>query len=125
MTSGELDIRGLIDKWLAASKAGDTETLLGLLADDVLFLTPGRDPFGKEDFAKMSEGQAAASLEIDGRSEITELQILGDWAFIVNKLSVSVNKPGETPVVRSGHTLTLFKKVGGRWLLARDANLLA
>jgi hypothetical protein len=26
---------------------------------------------------------------------------------------------------RSGHTLTVFRKVGNKWLLSRDANLLA
>ncbi|RYD27259.1 MAG: hypothetical protein EOP87_21455 [Verrucomicrobiaceae bacterium] len=28
------------------------------------------------------------------------------------------------PVARSGHTLTILRKEKGKWLLARDANLL-
>jgi ketosteroid isomerase-like protein len=31
---------------------------------------------------------------------------------------------GAAPVVRTGPTLTVFRKEGGRWLLARDANML-
>jgi ketosteroid isomerase-like protein len=36
---------------MAASRAGDTATVLSLMADDVIFRVPGREPFGKEAFA--------------------------------------------------------------------------
>jgi len=32
---------------------------------------------------------------------------------------------GTEPVRRAGHTLTILKKQDGRWVIARDANLLA
>jgi len=54
-SNDEQAIRKLVDAWLAASKAGDTETVLTLMAEYVLFLTPGREPFGKEAFAKTNE----------------------------------------------------------------------
>jgi hypothetical protein len=31
---------------------------------------------------------------------------------------------GGQPLERAGHTLTVLKRVGSKWLLARDANLL-
>ena len=42
MKSDEQEIRQLVAAWMAATKAGDIETVLGLMADDVVFLMPGR-----------------------------------------------------------------------------------
>jgi ketosteroid isomerase-like protein len=42
MERDEQAIRDLIATWLAASKAGDTKTVLNLVADDVVFLVPGQ-----------------------------------------------------------------------------------
>ncbi len=33
--------------------------------------------------------------------------------------------PGRAPMQRAGHTLTVLRRVSGKWLLARDANLLS
>jgi ketosteroid isomerase-like protein len=35
-----------------------------------------------------------------------------------------ITPPGGQPMERAGHTLSVLKRVDGRWLLARDANLL-
>ena len=79
MTEDERAIRELVATWMAASRAGDLDTVLGLMTEDVVFMVPGRAPFGKEAFAAQSRGMAAARLE--GTSDIRELRILGDWAF--------------------------------------------
>ena len=42
VTSDEQAIRKLIATWLSASAAGDTQTVLSLMADDVVFLVPGQ-----------------------------------------------------------------------------------
>jgi len=123
MTEDETAIRDLVTTWMQASEAGDIETVLRLMADDVVFMVPGRAPFGKAEFRAMSEGMKDTRM---GRSEIRELQVLGGWAFVRNYLEVTITPPGGKPVRRAGHTLTLFRKeAGGRWLLARDANLLS
>jgi uncharacterized protein (TIGR02246 family) len=50
---------------------------------------------------------------------------LGDWACLRNHLQVTVTPPGDSPVKRAGYTLTILRKqADGKWLLARDANLL-
>jgi uncharacterized protein (TIGR02246 family) len=94
------------------------------MADDVVFMVPGQKPFGKEAFAAASEGMK--NVVIDGTSDIRELQILGDWAFLRNYLDLTITPPGgAAPVRRSGYTLTILRKeLDGRWVLARDANLL-
>ena len=124
MTDDERAIRTLIDTWMSASMAGDLPTVLRLMADDVIFMVPGRKPFGKAEFAAMSEGMKSAGLE--GKSEIEEIRVLDDWAYLRNYLEVTVTPRGAKPVRRSGYTLTILRKdADGRWRLARDANLLA
>ena len=119
----ERAIRELIDTWMAASKAGDTATVLGLMTDDVVFTVPGQEPFGKEAFAAAS--QDMTGVRIDGKSEIRELKVLGDWAYLRSYLEMSITPPGGNTVQRAGYTLTILRKETGRWLLTRDANLVS
>src|SRR5919198_3366731 len=124
MTEDERAIHELVATWMSASQAGDVKTVLGLMADDAFFMVPGREPFGKEAFAAASE--AMKGVRMEGSSEIRELRILGDWAYLRAHIAVTLTPPGGEPVRRSGHTLTLVRKgPDGRWRLFRDANLLA
>lgn len=123
MTEDEAAIRQVVETWMTASRKGDLKTVLGLMTDDVIFMTPGKEPFGKEAFAAASKG--TGKTKIDGVSEIVELKLLGDWAYIRNRIEMTATPPGGEPMQRSGYTLTLLKKeADGRWRLARDANLL-
>ena len=90
MKSDEQEIRQLVAAWMAATKAGDIETVLGLMADDVVFLMPGRPPMiGKSDFAEATKAQSAQGApRFDGTSEIQELRVLGEWAFMWTKLTI-------------------------------------
>jgi uncharacterized protein (TIGR02246 family) len=121
----EAEIRALVQRWMEATRAGESAAVLELMTDDVLFLVPGRAPFGKAEFAQAAQAQAAAGMRIDGRSEPLELRVLGDWAFMVSRLQLSVAPAQGEAMRRSGHTLTLFRREAGGWRLARDANLLA
>lgn len=123
MSPDERAIRELVDTWMKASRAGDTETVLSLMSDDVIFMVPGREPFGKQAFAANSRSMDGVRLE--GSADIRELKVLGDWAYLRNFIEITITPAGGTPVRRSGFTLTILRKEpDGRWLLARDANLL-
>ncbi|MGN6484942.1 MAG: YybH family protein [Thermomicrobiales bacterium] len=118
----EQAIRALVERWMTASAAGDVETVLGLMTDDVVFSVPGQEPFGKEAFAAASQG--LAGMTIDGTSEIVELQVLGDWAFIRNHIRLAITPRDASVVRRSGYTLTILRKgTDGQWRIARDANM--
>jgi len=118
----ESAIRELVDKWLTATKDGDIETVLGLMADDVIFMVPGREPFGKEAFEAQSKQLKGVTIE--GKSDIQEIEVLGDRAWVRNHLVVKMTQPNGQTTERSGYTLSIFRKGGdGKWVIARDANL--
>ena len=123
----EEEIRDLVSAWIAATKAGDIDKVLSLMSDDVVFLMPGQPVMRKRGFAAAARAQAGASgPAFDGTSEIQEIRVLGDWAFMWTKLTVVVTPAGGgPPITRSGHTLSVLRKDNGRWVLARDANMLA
>jgi uncharacterized protein (TIGR02246 family) len=125
MSHDEEEIRQLVATWMAATKAGDVETVLSLMSDDVVFLIPGQPVMRKADFAAAARSQAGKDAPLfDGSSEIQEIKVLGDWAFMWTKLTVVVTPPGAHAFTRAGHTLTILNKQNGKWVLARDANLL-
>ena len=123
MTEDERAIRNLIATWIAASKSSDTATVLGLMADDALFLVPGRKPFGKAAFAAASEQMK--DIRFEGESDVLEIEICRDRAWCRTHLTVTMIPSDGKPVRQSGYTLSILRKESdGRWVLFRDANLL-
>jgi uncharacterized protein (TIGR02246 family) len=125
MPTDEDAIRQLVATWLDASRAGDTDKVLSLMTDDVIFLTPGHPPMrGKAAFA--ASLASLKSFDIQGRSEIEEIEIVGDWAWMWTRLTVTMTpKNGGPPVERAGNTLSILDRRAGAWKIARDANMLA
>jgi len=124
MSEDERAIRELVATWMRASEAGDAETVLSLMADDALFMTPGREPFGKREFADAARSMKGVRME--AASDIKELKVLGEWAYLRNYIKVTMTPPGGEPMRRAGYTLTILRKEpDGKWRLVRDANLLA
>lgn len=122
MTDDERAIRNLVDTWMSATRNGDIETVLNLMADDVIFMVAGRKPFGKEEFAAASRGMM--NVKFEGHSDIEELKVLGNWAYLRNYIEMTITPEHGAPVHRAGYTLTILRKQDdGRWVLARDANL--
>jgi len=121
----ERAIRDVIATWLRASAAGDTGTVLGLMADDVVFMVPGKPPFGKKEF---EQGQRAwlGKFRLESDSHIEEIRVLGDWAYTRQQLTITMTPAaGGNPMRKSGNVLSIYRRrPDGRWVLARDANLL-
>jgi uncharacterized protein (TIGR02246 family) len=128
MQNDERQIRDVVATWMEATKVGDTETVLSLMTDDVVFLVPGHPPMiGRAAFAAAARSEPGRPRpQFEGTSEIQEVQVAGEWAFMWSRLRV-VGTPadGSAPSIRAGHTLSIFRKENGRWRLARDANMLA
>lgn len=123
MSEDERAIRDLVENWMVVTKAGDAATVLGLMSEDVIFMVPGAEPFGKEVFAAALDGLKAVTIE--GRSEIRELEVIGDFAWLRSHIDMTATSADGLTMRRSGYTLTIpCKEADGRWRLARDANLL-
>jgi uncharacterized protein (TIGR02246 family) len=124
MSVDERAIRDLVNAWMAASKSGDATKVLSLMAEDVVFMVPGQRPFGKEAFAAAT--MAERKFRLDGTSDIQEIKVLGDWAYLRNFITVTITpEDGSAPSRRSGFTLTILRKeAAGNWVLVRDANLM-
>lgn len=124
MSVDEKAIRELIDRWMLASARGDLATVLGMMADDVIFMVAGQEPFGKQAFAAASD--AMRDVHMEGVSNPVEIKVIGDWAYLRNHITVTATpKAGGAPIRRSGYTLTILtKKPDGAWVISRDANLL-
>ena len=125
MTEDERAIRRVVATWMEATRSGDADTVLSLMTEDVVFMVPGQEPFGREAFEAAAGQPDTARPRIEGTNDIVEIQVLGNWAFTRNRIDLSITLPTGDPVRRTGYTLTLFRKeADGRWRLARDANLL-
>jgi uncharacterized protein (TIGR02246 family) len=125
MGDDEKKIRELIDTWARATTAREVGRLRTLMADDAVFLIPGRPPLrGWDEFLSMSR-DTFQQTRIEVTSDIQEIKVAGDLAYCWNNLSVTIIPRRGKEVRRTGPVLTIFrKKDDGNWVLSRDANLL-
>lgn len=127
MQTDEQAIRELYATWRHAMVEEDLASMLDLVTDDAVFLVPGQPPVrGKDQFAELFEA-ARGQFRIEFESEFDEISLHEDWAYVTSRLAVAMTpKTGGTAVHRAGHTLTILRKTSdGRWVVARDANMLA
>ena len=126
MGPDERAIREVHSTWIEAVNAGDLVRLLTMMADDAVFLSPGRAPFGRDGF---SDGFSAAhkQLRINCISELEEVVVVGEVAYTRSRDSLSViPRAGGKAMQMAGHRITVYRKQpDGCWLLARDAHTLS
>ncbi|HEX2749428.1 MAG TPA: nuclear transport factor 2 family protein, partial [Verrucomicrobiales bacterium] len=99
MNSDEIQIRQLIDTWLRASAAGDSPALERLMAEDVVFLLPGRPPMTGRDEFMSAFNAGIGQFRMEAASEIKEIQVAGDFAWCWTHLTVTVT-PASGKVMR-------------------------
>lgn len=122
----ERAIRDVHANWIDAVNAGNLGRLLALMADDVVFLSPGRAPIGRDGFPA-GFTSAHEQSRIRCISELEEVEIVGELAYTRCRdfLTVTPRDGGEATEL-AGHRITIYRKQpDGRWLLARDAHTLS
>ena len=81
MNTEEQAIRRLVAQWHSATAAGDVETVLGLMAEDVVFLVPGQAPMkGRSTFETGLRG-LLTSHRLESTSDIQEVYVSGDLGY--------------------------------------------
>jgi uncharacterized protein (TIGR02246 family) len=126
MASDEREIRAVHSIWIDAVNAGDLARLLTLVAEDVVFLTPGQAPFGREGFSSNFR-TALQQMRIGCTSELEEVIVVGEVACTRSRDALSVTpRAGGKAAQFAGHRITVYRKQrDGRWLLSRDAHTLS
>ena len=126
MGPDERAIREVHSTWIDAVNAGDLARLLTLMADDVVFLSPGQAPFGRDVFSAAFSAAHKQS-RIHCISELEEVVAVGEVAYTRSRDSLSViPRAGGEATQLAGHRITIYRKQpDGRWLLARDAHTLS
>jgi uncharacterized protein (TIGR02246 family) len=125
MSDDEQAIRELVATWHRATAAGDLQRILSLMAEDVVFLTPGRPPMRGKDAFAAGFRSLIQTHRIESTGTIKEIHVAGDWAHFWAQLSVTTTPLNGPPTRRTGNTLTIVRKQpDGAWVLARDANML-
>jgi uncharacterized protein (TIGR02246 family) len=126
LNTDEQAIRDVVALWHSATAAGDVETVLGLMAEDVVFLVAGHPPMrGRSSFEQGLRGLLSQH-RIESTGDIQEVQVSGDLAYCWNSLTVRIVPiSGGNAAVRSGNALSILRKQpDGSWVVVRDANLL-
>ena len=100
--------------------------LLALMADDVVFLSPGQAPVGRDGFsATFSDAHQRGRVRCT--SELEEAVVSGEVAYTRSRdtLLVTPRLGGEAAEL-AGYRITIYRKqADGRWLLSRDAHTLS
>ena len=121
----EQEIRQVMDEWRRLTTQGDLDGLLALTTFDVVFLTPGNPPIRRKEFAEGFR-QVSAKARIESTQDVRDIRVSGDIAYAWSEFSVVLtpNDAGRK-WENSGHVLSVFhRSATGKWLLARDANLM-
>src|SRR4051794_11820734 len=119
MADDEQGIRDMIDKWLRATANGDIAELLRTVSEDVVFLTPGQAPMGRDAFAAAFLA-GVEHMRIQASCDVQEIHVAGDFAYCRNHLDVVVTPvAGGSPQRRTGYTLTILRNENGQWVIAR------
>lgn len=126
MENDKQAIRTLMANWLDAMRAGDADALLALATPDVMFLTPDQPPQDRSQIDGTLRALFAMNM-VGATMEVDEIEVCGDLAFARTTMKVTItSKYGFAPITCRGHTLSVVRRTDdGRWLLARDASLLA
>ena len=125
MQTDEQLILNLVQRWHRQSAQGEVDAVLGLMADDAVFLRCGYPPMTKKEFAAGFR-EWAGRVDLESKFEVKDIRASGDVAYLWSYISiVMTSKETGSSTKREGHVLSVFRKSpSGKWLLARDANLI-
>lgn len=116
-------IRDLVAAWCRATAAGDLEAIKPLMDDDILFLTPGAEPFGRDTFVQHFT-RNVKQMDLNVTAHVREVEVREDLAFARTWLEVRITPSSGEPMTRTGYSLAVYRRrPGGPWKLWRDANL--
>lgn len=126
MSPDEQAIRDLVLLWHNATAKGDVDTVLGLMAEDVVFLVAGKPPMRGRGAFEQGLRALLTRHRIESSGDIQEIEVSGNLAYCWTYLRIRiVPLAGGIATAREGNALSILHKLpNGSWVLVRDANLL-
>ena len=126
MSTDEQGIRNLVALWHSATVKGDVDTVLGLMAEDAVFLVAGKPPMRGRSSFEQGLRKLLTQHRIESTFDVQEIEVSGNLAYCWTNLTVRiVPLAGGKALVRTGSSLSILHKLSnGSWVLVRDANLL-
>lgn len=127
MDADEKAIRAVIARWHEATAAGRVEDVLPLMDENVVFLVAGKPPMQGRAAFERGLRTLLSGHTIRSTGDVQEVEVSGDLAYSRTKLAITVTpRDGGKPNSYSANALSVFRRqADGRWVLVRDANLLA
>jgi uncharacterized protein (TIGR02246 family) len=110
------DFQKIMDKYAAALKAGDVDTLVGLYSPNGVFMREEMKAVVGQDALRAAYKEVFASLKVDLQFTIREAEESGDMAWLrsVSKGTVKILKTG-VEEKQAYNQLVVFRKEGGSW----------
>src|SRR5512138_1726821 len=117
--SDEQAIRDLLTSWHDATRAGDIDTILDLMSDDVVFLVAGQQPMRGRNGFETGLRALLSTHRIESSGDVQEIGVEGDMAYCWSRLSVRVTPlDGGDTQHRAGDVLSIFRRhADGKWRL--------
>lgn len=125
MPPDEKALRDMIAAWIRATEADDFEALSAMVAPDAVFLAPARAPVeGREAWAVSRDRPMPG---VESRCDVQQVEVYGNAGHAWFQVKIRVPASEGVPEIRvEGHNLSLYRKgAAGKWLLAREARMLA
>jgi uncharacterized protein (TIGR02246 family) len=123
----EKAIREWQQSWMRLSMSGEIDALGALMDEAVIFYVVGRAPIrGRDEFLALMRA-GVGHVRFDSNATMEEVTVIGDWAHCASYLRVAmIAESGGNSMRRAGYAMSILRRTGdGRWVLYRDANMLA
>jgi uncharacterized protein (TIGR02246 family) len=110
------DLQKIMEKYAAALKAGDVETLVGLYSPKGVFMRDEMKAVVGQDALRAAYKEVFATLKVDLQFTVREAEEAGDMAWLhgVSKGTVKILKTG-VEAKQGYNQLVVFRKEGGAW----------
>lgn len=115
-----MTIKDLIETYAAALKANDLERILALYGSQPVFMPQHAPALVGRDAVRAGYQQVFATIELDIRFEVHEIEEAGDWAW------ARTSSAGRTRILAAGVDVTegnnelfVFRREGGEWRIHR------
>jgi len=115
-----MTVPNLLKTYETALNANDVETILGLYSREPVFMAQSSPAFVGRDAVRRGYEQVFATIKLNVRFEVHEVQESGDWAWARTTSAGTTHVLGtNTEVTESNNELFVFRREKGDWKIHR------